>query len=163
MVNLNSNFNNPQIRRSSASKSGFSRRNSPVENRTSSPEISATDKKDIKPLSRAVTPAAPAINKFFQEFDKAQSNEALVKLFADLSDQLNQRPLNPSGKNNSPAGEFYNYLKSNEGSTALERKISKNIKGELEGIDIDNANLMDCLIPHQLISNFEENIALAYF
>jgi hypothetical protein len=121
-----------------------------------SPIDRARNRQVISFLSRAAI--LPKVNKFLQEFNKAKSPEALVKLFVDLADQLNQESSNLPAKNR-PEGEFYEYLQSSQGEKELEKKISGFIKNELQRIqDFPSTDQDDFAPRNKLISDFQDNI-----
>jgi hypothetical protein len=131
----------------------------PRNQRESLPESSSTDRtrnrEAISFLSRAAI--LPKVNEFLQEFNKAESPEALIKLFVDLADPLNQESSNLPAKN-SPEGKFYAYLQSSQGEKELEKKISGFIKNELITI-LNTSPDQDGAAPiNKLISDFEDNI-----
>lgn len=127
--------------------------------RESLPESITTDtahnRNVISFLSRAVL--LPKVNEFLQEFNNAKSPEELVKLFADLADQLNLESANPTAKN-SPEGKFYEYLQSDKGAEELEKKISGFIKNELGTIQTTPSGQDGVAPRNKRISDFEDNI-----
>jgi hypothetical protein len=134
MDNLNSNFNRFPYRPSSFEYGFYARRNSPEIHKPEERELPQV--RAPQALSQVDIPPDLKNNAFFKEFQKARSSEALIKLFGDLTDQLNPEPSVTHSENqshtNSPELKFYHYLKSSQGSMDFEGKISQVIQFELK-------------------------------
>jgi hypothetical protein len=138
MDNLNSNFNRFPYRPSSFEYGFYARRNSPEIHKPEERELPQV--RAPQALSQVDIPPDLKNNAFFKEFQKARSSEALIKLFGDLTDQLNPEPSVTHSENqshtNSPELKFYHYLKSSQGSMDFEGKISQVIQFELKKIKL---------------------------
>ena len=123
-----------------------------------SPIDRARKRQAISFLSRAaLLPDPLPDHRVLQEFNNAKSPEALVKLFVDLSNQLNLESSKLPAKN-SPEGKFYEYLQSSQGEKELEKKISGFIENELPNIQAISSDQDGPAPRNKRISDFEDNI-----